>query len=353
MDPLFATAIFVLGLCFGSFLNVCIHRLPRRIDLEDRLDSAREALSKLRGAQAEEQSIAAKQAEIEGLEKEVSGFSVVQPQSACPKCHQPIRPYDNIPVISWLLLGGKCRNCKTPISPRYIAVELLTGLLFLACYWRFGLSLETLKFCIFSFLIVGLTFMDAEWQLLPDVFTLPGFAIGFVLSFFVVMADFFAKLLWALFPDLFWGRSTATVLRLSSVLESAAGAFLGAGFFYVIAVAYRRIRGREGMGFGDVKLMAMVGAFLGVRLTVLTIFGASLVGSAVGLITILVVWNRRTERRMVKCHETREVARKRAWKSAKLMYRYYGLPFGVFLGPMALVALFFGNWIFGLYWRAF
>lgn len=353
MDPLFATAIFVLGLCFGSFLNVCIHRLPRRIDLLDRLDATREELAKLRAETTDQAVTAAKQAEIEGLEKEVAGFSVVQPQSACPKCHAPIKPYDNIPLLSWLILRGRCRQCRTPISPRYIAVEILTGLLFLACYWRFGLSFATLKFCIFSFLIVGLTFIDAEWRLLPDALTIPGFAIGLLFSLFVPMADYFAMLLWAFFPDAFDKFRGVAALRLASVLESAGGALVGAAFFYFIAVAYKRIRGREGMGLGDVKLMAMVGAFLGVRLTLLTIFGASLVGSIFGLATILVVWNHRTERRMANCREPREVARKRAWASAQLMYRYYGLPFGVFLGPMALVALFLGGWIFGLYWRAF
>ena len=350
MDPLFATAIFVLGLCFGSFLNVCIHRLPRRIDLEDRLDAAREHLAKRRAEAVPDAEIAAIQADVARREKEIAGFSVVQPQSACPKCHEPIRPYDNIPVLSWLILRGRCRNCRTPISPRYLAVELVTGFLFLACYWRFGLTLETLKFCVFSFLIVGLTFIDAEWQLLPDAMTLPGLVAGLILSFFVPMADMFAAIVWGV---LALPNGPAWPPILESAFESFAGAILGAAFFYFIAVTYKRVRGREGMGLGDVKLMAMVGAFLGVRLTVLTIFGASLVGSIFGLATTLVVWNRRTERRMTKCRETREIARQRAWKSAKLLYRYYGLPFGVFLGPMALLALFFGNWLFGLYWRAF
>src|SRR5690349_9559529 len=154
MDPLLATAIFVLGLCFGSFLNVCIHRLPRRIELQDQAEQERQDLKKLRQEGTPEPELVAKQHEAARLEKEVAAFSVVQPHSACPKCHEPIRPYDNIPVVSWLLLGGKCRNCRTPISPRYIAVELLTALLFVGCYWRFGLTLATAKFCIFSFLII-------------------------------------------------------------------------------------------------------------------------------------------------------------------------------------------------------
>ena len=349
MDPFFAAVIFVLGLCFGSFLNVCIHRLPRRIELQDEAERARADVAKWRAAAAPAAEIAARQADAERLEKEIAGFSVVQPHSACPKCHEPIRPYDNIPVASWLILGGKCRNCRTAISPRYIAVELLTGLLFLACYWQFGWTLATVKYCLFSFLIVGLTFIDAEWQLLPDAMTLSGFACGLAFSLVVPMTDILGYLLAERFPGFF----AAMPWRGLSLIESAGGAAIGAGFFYFIAVAYHRIRGREGMGLGDVKLMAMVGAFLGVRLTMYTIFGASLVGSVFGLATILVVWNRRTERRMAKCRETREVARKRAWASAKLMYRYYGLPFGVFLGPMALFALFLGDRVFNLYWRLF
>jgi len=347
MDPVIAIAIFVLGLAFGSFLNVCIHRLPRRIELQEQVEDARIALDKLRAEGAPETDIAAMRTDMDRLAREVAGFSVVSPQSACPKCHDPIRPYDNIPVVSWLLLGGRCRDCRTPISPRYIAVELLTGLLFLACYWQFGLTLATLKFCIFSFLIVGLTFIDAEWQLLPDLFTLPGLAFGLIFSLLIPMTDMLVVLmLWTWFHDAFAYGSW----RLLSLVESAGGALLGAAFFYFIAIAYKAARGREGIGLGDVKLMAMVGAFLGVRLTVLTIFGASLVGSIFGLATILTVWTRRTERRMTKCHETRAVARKRAWASAKLMYRYYGLPFGVFLGPMSLLALFFGRALLGWYW---
>ncbi len=349
MDPVIAILIFVFGLAFGSFLNVCIHRIPRRIDADDKLESARAALNKSRETPASDAELAFAQQEIARLDAEAKGFSVVHPQSACPKCHNPIRAYDNIPVVSWLMLGGRCRHCKTPISPRYIAVELLTGLLFLACYWRLGLSLGLLKFCIFSFLIVGLTFIDAEWQLLPDVFTLTGLVIGLLFSLIIPMTDLFAALIWEAFPSAFSARSW----RPLSLLESVGGAVIGAAFFYLIAIAYKGIRGREGMGLGDVKLMAMVGAFLGVRLTVMTIFGASLVGSVFGLVTILIVWNRRTQRRMAKRREPPDVARSRAWTSAKLMYRYYGLPFGVFLGPMALVALFFGNTVFNFYWRAF
>jgi leader peptidase (prepilin peptidase)/N-methyltransferase len=342
MDPLLATIIFVFGLAFGSFLNVCIHRIPRRIDAADRLDEARVALAKLGQTGATEPDAIARQSDITALEAEVAGFSIVHPHSACPKCHEPIRPYDNIPVVSWLLLRGRCRHCHAPISPRYMVVELLTAITFIVCLWRFHSLLVTAKFCIFSFLIIGLTFIDAEWRLLPDAFTLPGIVIGLLFSLVLRMDDLFVALLWASWPGLFGTMNW----RVLSLIESVAGAFIGAGFFYLIAIAYKTVRGREGMGLGDVKLMAMVGAFLGVRLTIMTIFAASLIGSLFGLATILVVWKRRTERRMTRSREPHDVASRRAWKSAKLMYRFYGLPFGVFLGPMALASVFFANAIF-------
>src|SRR5580704_2147774 len=106
------------------------------------------------------------------------GLSVVTPRSACPECKEPIALYDNVPVFSWLVLRGRCRNCKAPISPRYLLVELLTGVLFLLCFLEFGLTLSTLKYCVFSFLIIGLVFIDAEWKLLPDKLTLTGLVIG-------------------------------------------------------------------------------------------------------------------------------------------------------------------------------
>jgi leader peptidase (prepilin peptidase)/N-methyltransferase len=303
MDPLLATAIFLFGLAFGSFLNVCIHRIPR-------------------------------------------DESVVTPKSACPKCRQAIKPYDNIPVLSWLILGGRCRHCGSTISPRYLAVELLTALLFLACYARFGESILTLKFCVFSFLIIGLVFTDAEWKLLPDAFTLPGLAVGLGFSLVAPVNDIVTQMLPGIMERSFsW--------RLLSFADALLGAAVGSSFFYGIAMLYLHARGREGMGLGDVKLMAMVGAFLGVRLTVLTIFGASLVGSLFGLGTIFIVWIKRTRRRQVRNRESSGVARRRAWRSARNVYRYYEMPFGVFLGAMAMIALFFGNALLRWYWDAY
>jgi leader peptidase (prepilin peptidase)/N-methyltransferase len=306
VDPVFASSIFFVGLAFGSFLNVCIYRLPL-------------------------------------------GLSVVTPRSACPKCKQPIAFYDNVPVLSWLILGGRCRQCKTRISPRYLMIELLTGLLFLACYWYFGLTLFTLKYCTFAFLLLGLIFTDAETKLLPDKLTLPGLALGVIFSLLVPVSDLASQFVPAMVNLPF---SSDVSVRLLSLLDSLLGAAVGASFIYGAGAIYLRWRGMEGMGFGDVKLMAMVGAFLGMKLTIFTIFTASLAGSVFGLTTIFVVWLKRTHRFMRRLANA-QAARRRGWQSAQVVYRNYQMPFGVFLGSMAMIAFFFGNqflnWYGGLW----
>lgn len=297
-------AMFALGLAFGSFLNVCIYRLPR-------------------------------------------GLSVVLPSSKCPHCDTPIKFYDNVPVLGWLLLRGRCRACKKPISPRYMVVELLTGAIFFACYAKFGLTLATLKCCVLGFLLLGLIFTDAETKLLPDKLTLPGFALGLLFSLFVPVNDLVTQLVPGMihFPV-----HTAASWHALSLADSLMGAAIGASFIYGAGAIYLHWRGIEGMGFGDVKLMAMVGAFVGVRLTVLTLFAATLSGSFFGVGTMLFVWAKRTRRRMLRNHENGEKARRRAWQSASLVFRYYQMPFGVFLGSMALVSYFFGNQFLRWYW---
>jgi leader peptidase (prepilin peptidase) / N-methyltransferase len=247
--------------------------------------------------------------------------------------------YDNMPVISWLILRGRCRHCKTGISPRYLMIELLTGILFLGSYWYFGLTFSLLKYCTFGFLLLGLIFTDAETKLLPDKLTLTGLTLGMLFSLIVPVNDLLSQFL----P----GRVDLPVsgdlsMRLLSLLDSCLGAAVGAAFIYGAGAIYLRWRGTEGMGFGDVKLMAMVGAFLGIKLTVFTIFTASLAGSVFGLTTVLIVWLKRT-RRFAKRLATMQAARARAWKSAQVVYRNYQMPFGVFLGSMALFALFFGD----------
>jgi leader peptidase (prepilin peptidase)/N-methyltransferase len=304
VDPVLAAAIFVLGLAFGSFLNVCIYRLPRDL-------------------------------------------SVVRPRSACPGCQQPIRSYDNIPVLSWLILRGRCRNCEIPISPRYLFVELLTGAIFLACYAHFGNSLATVKYCALGFLLLGLIFTDAETQLLPDKMTLSGLALGLVFSLLVPVNDLASQLLSGVVSlpissDVSW--------HLLSLADSVLGAVIGASFIYGAGAIYLRARGVEGMGFGDVKLMAMVGAFLGAKLTIFTLFTASIAGSLFGLSTVLAVWIKRTRRRIARNHEPASTARRRAWESASIALRRHQMPFGVFLGSMAMIAFFYGNSFLRWYW---
>ncbi|MGB9072779.1 MAG: prepilin peptidase [Terriglobales bacterium] len=303
MDPLITAAIFALGLVFGSFLNVCIYRLPL-------------------------------------------GKSVVAPRSACPHCRKMIAPYDNIPVLSWLILRGRCRQCKEPISPRYLAVEMLTGLLFLGCYVHFGLTLAMLKCMVLGFLLLGLIFTDAETKLLPDALTLPGPALGIAFSLLVPVNDLAAQLM----PGLVSLPVSGEVSwRLWSLLDSLLGLAVGASFLYGAAAIYLRARGVEGMGFGDVKLMAMIGAFLGTKLTVLTIFAASLAGSLFGVSTVAAVWLKRRRRIVARGNPSAE-ARRRAWHSARMALRFYQMPFGVFLGSMALLAFFFGNRLLHWYW---
>jgi leader peptidase (prepilin peptidase)/N-methyltransferase len=304
VDPVIGVAVLVLGLAFGSFLNVCIYRLPL-------------------------------------------GLSVVTPGSACPGCKQPIAMYDNIPVLSWIILGGRCRHCQTRITQRYWLIELLTGVLFLACYWNFGETISTLKYCAFAFLLLGLIFTDAETKLLPDKLTLPGLGLGLAFSLLVPVNDLASQFLPGMVSLPFSGEVS---MRMVSLLDSLLGAALGASFIYGAGAIYLRWRGTEGMGFGDVKLMAMVGAFLGMKLTVFTIFAASLAGSLFGVTTVLVVWLKRTHRFMKRLANAR-AARVRGWQSAQMVYRHYQMPFGVFLGSMALLALFVGNQVLRWYGR--
>ena len=304
MDPLYAAAIFAFGLAFGSFLNVCIYRLPRDL-------------------------------------------SVVRPGSTCPHCHHPVRFYDNLPLISWLILRGRCRDCKAPITPRYLFVELLTALIFLACYWHFGLTLAALKYCTLGFLLLGLIFTDAETFLLPDKMTLPGLALGLLFSLFVPVNDLASQLLPGMVS---LPVNSSLAAHLLSFADSVLGAAVGSAFIYGAGAIYLRARGVEGMGFGDVKLMAMIGSFLGLKLTILTIFTASIAGSLFGLSTVLVVWMKRTRRRIRRHHEPARQARRRGWESALVALRYHQMPFGVFLGSMAMLAFFCGDWFLHWYW---
>jgi leader peptidase (prepilin peptidase)/N-methyltransferase len=293
----FAVAAFIFGLLFGSFLNVCIYRMPRAL-------------------------------------------SVVAPRSACPGCNTPIAAYDNIPVISWLVLGGKCRHCKRPISPRYIAVEILTGLLFLACVLYFGPNLLALKYIVFSFLLLGLIFTDCENRLLPDLLTLPGFFIGMAFSVVVPIAG----------PISYAFRDRAD-WHLLSACDALLAAVIGGAFIWLAGELYFRLRGMRGMGFGDVKLLLMIGAFVGLRLMLLTVFFASLSAAVLGLLLFWPLWRKRQNSPSMRRRYPDEKERKEeAYYSAMAVLR---LPFGSFLGGAALVATFFGNVVVNWYIQSF
>ena len=261
-----AIAVFLFGLIIGSFLNVCILRIPL-------------------------------------------AESVVLPASHCPACGTSIKPYDNIPVVSWLVLAGRCRKCKARISAMYPMVELATGLLFVACYLVFGLNAEALKWAIFAALMIVLTITDLRERILPDKVNFLGLGLGLLLSFFTRPVDGTALWLanrWFAFPPPEAALSFADALI---------GAGAASGLLWLVAEGYFRARGREGMGLGDVKMMAMAGAFLGLQRALLTILLGSLLGSIIGVAVIA-------------------IGRKG---------RDFELPFGTFLGAGAMLVVFFGS----------
>ena len=231
------------------------------------------------------------------------------PPSHCPACGAGIKPYDNIPVLSWLMLRGRCRKCKATISAQYPAVELLTGLLFVGCYLMFGLSIDALKWAVFAALLVVLTVTDLRERILPDVVNFTGLGLGLLLSLFTPPVDGTAG--W-MAGRLFGLSLPLPVLSLADALIGAAAA---SGLLWFVAEGYFRLRGREGMGLGDVKMMAMAGAFLGLQRAMLTILLGSLLGSVIG--------------------------------SAVIAFRHKGrdfeLPFGTFLGAGAILVVFFGS----------
>jgi len=209
-----AAVLFVVGLLFGSFANVVIYRLPQK-------------------------------------------KSVVTPRSACPKCGNRIAWYDNIPVFSWLLiLRGKCRKCRNPISVRYPIVELLTGLVFAAIAYKYGYQWVTLEYIIFAWSLIVVSMIDLDLMILPDVFTLSGIVIGLVGA--------------AINPE-------------RSFYSALGGVLLGGGFLYAIAYLYLVLRKEEGMGGGDIKLLAWIGAVLGWTSIPFVILVSSILGSLVGL----------------------------------------------------------------------
>ena len=256
-----AILALVFGLLIGSFLNVCIHRWPR-------------------------------------------GRSVVKPRSHCVRCRKTIAWYDNIPLISYVVLGGKCRHCGRGISPRYPVVELMTGLLFFFFVWTLGLTAVALKMCVFSAMVVALVFTDLEKRLLPDEFTLGGTLIGLAFAAFVPVPDITSQ-------AILWLVGINVSGRMQWLTESALGAALPAFFLYGGGWIFYKVRHREGLGLGDVKLIAMVGSFLGLRGALFTLILGSISGSLIGYGYIKFTGRDASQ---------------------------YQLPFGTFLGAGALAA---------------
>lgn len=291
MDRLLECALFVVGLVFGSFLNVCISRIPR-------------------------------------------DESIVSPPSHCPHCGAGIGWHDNIPLLSWIILRGRCRACGERISLRYPAVELLNGLLFAGCYLAYGPSWSTLKFCTFSFLLVGLIFMDAETGLLPREFTYSGIVLGLVFSLFA-----HTEYAGSIFLLRLFGRNVAST-QMVSLMDAALGALLGAGFFYLVWALYYLVRKQHGLGFGDIALMAMSGAFLGFKMIVLVIVLAPF--SAIVYVVFLLV----KEAFRSRPSEAETEAGDRPFLGREI-------PFGVFLGMCSLLVMFGGEalwkWYMGFF----
>jgi leader peptidase (prepilin peptidase) / N-methyltransferase len=249
---LIVSLIFVFGMCIGSFLNVCIYRLPTSKSIVD------------------------------------------PPRSICPGCNNPIRFYDNIPVLSYFWLKGRCRNCDAPISFRYPMVELITGIVAMGLLFKFGLSLEGLVYFVFISSLIVITFIDLDHQIIPDIITLPGIPIGLIVSFALPQISF-----------------------KSSVL----GLLMGGGSLWLVAWAYSLIAKRDGMGGGDIKLLAMIGTLIGWQGVIFTIFASSVMGSIVG-ITIMLIKGKNMK---------------------------FAIPFGPFLSIGAIAYVFLGSEIIAWY----
>ena len=282
MIPFF---VFLIGICIGSFLNVCISRIPE-------------------------------------------GLSIVRPASRCPECGTPIKPYDNIPVFGWLFLRGKCRSCGHRISPMYPIVELSTGLLFLVNWLTFGFTLASFKFLLFGCLLIILMVTDLRVRMLPDAVNWFGF--GLALAFATrVPPDGFADV---------WIRDRALPTMLIGVIDALLGAAFASLLLWGAAALYKFARKREGMGMGDVKMMAMAGAFLGARGAFLMILIGTLLGSVLGLTLVLALyvigWRRRLA---VRAHRRGlgTVAAMRWTIAAR-----YQLPLGTFLGIAGLLVVY-------------
>ena len=236
--------VFIMGAGFGSFLNVCIYRIP-------------------------------------------AALSIVRPGSMCPSCRTPIQFYDNVPILSYLWLKGKCRFCEQKISLRYPAVEFATGLAAYAVFYKFGLTVESLIYFIFVATLILIAAIDFDHKIIPDIISIPGIPIGLAASFVLPATGFF---------------------------DACIGVLVGGGILYALAWGYHAMTGKEGMGGGDIKLLAMIGAFIGWQGVLVTIFISSVMGTVIGLLVMLIM------RKDLK----------------------YAIPFGPFLAAGAIAYVFIG-----------
>jgi leader peptidase (prepilin peptidase)/N-methyltransferase len=269
----------VFGLLIGSFLNVCIYRFPRDL-------------------------------------------SVVRPRSFCPDCEKPIAWYDNVPLLSYAFLKGRCRHCGLPIPWRYPVVEALTAILFFSFTAALGPTLPDFKFCLLSALLVGMIFADLEERILPDEFTIGGLVAGLALSWAVPVVSTSGSV-----AGLFLSVARIPVgPHGASLADSILGAAIPSGFLWLTGVVFQKLRHKEGLGFGDVKMVAAIGAFLGLPNALLTLIAGSALGSVLGILYILI---------------------------ARKDHASYELPFGSFLGAAAiLVSLYVEHvvsWYVGLF----
>ena len=287
---------FLFGIVIGSFLNVCITRIPENV-------------------------------------------SIVSPGSRCPKCGTAIRFYDNVPVFAWIWLRGKCRACGEPISVMYPLVELTTGFLFVAAYLEYGITQATVKWLFFTCLIIVLTITDLRVRLLPDLVTWPGSAAGLVLSAFVPPGGGFGQ---TLSRQLLHQRLQPNV---AGLVDAILGAAFGSFLLWGLAAGYKLVRKREGMGLGDVKMMAMVGAFVGLRGTFWTILLGSLLGSVIGLSVVVGLYMAGWQRKLAERGSRRGLGTVNGLRCA--IASQYQLPLGTFLGIGALAIVYLGPLIGG------
>jgi leader peptidase (prepilin peptidase) / N-methyltransferase len=240
-DSQFMIAAAVFGLAIGSFLNVVIHRLPRMMENEWRAQCA----------------------ELEAKEPPAAGrYNLLVPRSQCPLCQAPIRARDNIPVLSWVLLGGKCANCKAKISPRYPIVEALTACLSALVAWKFGFGWAAGAALIMTWTLIALIFIDADTTLLPDDLTLPLLWLGLLAN------------LIGLFPGV-------------TLRDAVIGASAGYLVLWAVYWAFKLATGKEGMGYGDFKLLAALGAWMGWKALLPILLASSVVGAIVGIVLIV------------------------------------------------------------------